>query len=229
MCGLSKSTVHRVLKLLERSQLVVEDTINRRYYLGPLVWQLTLNPITTHKRLIICARDEMKHLALVSGETVAMDIMCGIHYYSLHEIPSKHDLKVTQESKYTGPLSTIVYAGASVKVLLSLIDDERLNKILANINIPQETKFTVTDKALLMTQIKDIRKKGYAVSAGERIPGGICISAPIKNYMLPVTLVVVGPDSRMQPRLKLHTEMLTACAKRISENIAEVFGEMVRF
>jgi DNA-binding IclR family transcriptional regulator len=228
-CNLSKSTVHRVLKLLEQSQMVVEDTINRRYYLGPLVWQLTQNPITTHKRMIMCAADEMKHLSLVSGETVAMDVMSGINYYSLYEIPSRHDLKVAQGQKFTGPVSEVLYAGASAKVMLSLLNDERLNKILANIDIPQETEFTITDKALLMTQIKDIRKKGYAVSFGERILGGICISAPVKNYILPVALVVVGPDSRMQPKLKTHTDMLVNCAKRISENIADVFGETASY
>ena len=36
-CNLGKSTVHRVLKLLEESQFVVQDTTDRRYYLGPLV------------------------------------------------------------------------------------------------------------------------------------------------------------------------------------------------
>src|SRR4030042_5343266 len=54
-CDFSKSTVHRVLKLLEQTQLVVQDTINRRYYLGPLVRQLASNAIITPKRLIAYA------------------------------------------------------------------------------------------------------------------------------------------------------------------------------
>ena len=78
--GFSKSTVHRVLKLMEQSRLAVQDTINRRYYLGPLITTLASNAITTHKRLITCADAEMKRLAYLSEETVVMDIMMGLNY-----------------------------------------------------------------------------------------------------------------------------------------------------
>ena len=228
-CSLSKSTVHRVLKLLEQSNLVMEDNINRRYFLGPLIQQLTANLITTHQRLILGAIDDMKHLSNVSRETVAMDILVGIQYYSLHEIPSQHDLKVTQESKKIGPLYTGMYTGASVKALLSLLDDKRLGIFLDNINISPETERTVTDKVLLMKQIKEIRRDGYTITRGERIPGVICLSAPVKNYILPVSLVLVGPENRIQPRLKVYTGELKASAACISASIAGIFGETVNY
>jgi DNA-binding IclR family transcriptional regulator len=37
---LSKSTAHRLLKTLEISELVMQDPITRRYYLGPLILKL---------------------------------------------------------------------------------------------------------------------------------------------------------------------------------------------
>src|SRR4030042_634107 len=98
-CDFSKSTVHRVLKLLEQPQLVVQDTINRRYYLGPLITTLASNAITTHKRLITYAEFEMKRLSSITEETVTLDIMVGMQYLPLHEIPSPHNLRVPQESK----------------------------------------------------------------------------------------------------------------------------------
>ena len=77
-CDFSKSTVHRVLKRLEQSQLVVQDTINRRYYISLLISKLASNAITTHKRLVTYAEAEMQRLASISEETVALDIMSGI-------------------------------------------------------------------------------------------------------------------------------------------------------
>jgi IclR family acetate operon transcriptional repressor len=224
-CAFSKSTVHRVLKLLEQSHLAVQDTINRRYYLGPLITQLTSNPITTHKRLITYAIDEMKHLSSFSEETVALDIMIGIQYLPLHEIPSKHDLKVTQESKKIGPLYAGLYAGASVKVLLAQLDENKLKILMDNINIAPETDRTVTDKELLMAQLREIRHKGYAISHGERVPGTMCIAAPISNYILPVGLSIVGPESRLQPRMKEVIAEIKAGASRISSNMPVIFGE----
>src|SRR5512139_168468 len=59
-CKLAKSTVHRVLKLLEESHLVIEDPLDRYYFLGPLITTLTANPLRTHEFLIRCARPEME-------------------------------------------------------------------------------------------------------------------------------------------------------------------------
>ena len=218
-CNLGKSTVHRVLKLLGETQLVVQDSTNRRYYLGPLITQLASNPITTHEYLIMYANEEMKHLSHISEETVTLDIMIGIQHFSLYEIASKHDLKVTQESRMSGPLQ----AGASVKVMLSLLNDKQLKVALDSMNITRATERTVTNKELLMAQIKEIRQQGYAISYGERIPGALCISVPINNYVLPVALSVVGPESRLQLRATGVIEELKASSVRISNNIAGNF------
>jgi DNA-binding IclR family transcriptional regulator len=220
-CNLGKSTVHRVLKLLEQSRLVVQDVLNRRYYLGPLIMQLASNPLTTHEYLIMYAIQEMKNLARLSEETVALDIMAGIQYFSLYEVPSQFDLKVTQESRMSGNLQ----AGASVKALLSLYNDKQLKTALNSMDIVRTTEFTVTDKELLMAQIKEVRRQGYAMTFGERFAGGMCISTPIKNYCLPVALSVVGPESRL--RLK-EIEVIAetkASSARISANIARMFGK----
>jgi DNA-binding IclR family transcriptional regulator len=217
-CNLGKSTVHRVLKLLEQSRLVVQDTINRRYYLGPLLTRLTANPVTTHEYLIMYASDEMKHLARISEETVNIDIMIGIQAFSLYEIPSQHDLKVSQENRVPGPL----LAGASVKVLLSMLNDKQLKVAIDSLNLTPVTKRTITDKEILLEQIKDIRRLGYTVSHGEWLDGVVCFSAPVTNYTLPLSLNIVGPESRLQQREKDVIKELRASAARVSENIARV-------
>lgn len=218
-CNLGKSTVHRVLKLLEQSRLVVQDAMNRRYYLGSLITQLAANPITTHEYLIMCANEEMKHLSKMSEETVTLDIMIGVQHFSLYEIPSQHDLRVTQESSMSGPWQ----AGASVKVLLSLLNDKQLKTALDSLNITRATERTVTSQEQLTAQVKEIRQQGYAVSYGERVPGAMCVSVPIKNYSLPVALSVVGPESRLRPREKEVIAELKSSSARISGDIARIF------
>jgi IclR family KDG regulon transcriptional repressor len=218
-CNLGKSTVHRVLKLLEQSNLVVQDNVNRRYYLGPLIIQLASNPITSHEYLIMFANQEMKRLSQISEETVALDVMTGIQYFSLYEIPSQHDLRVTQESRITSNL----HAGASVKTLLSLYNDKQLKAALNGMNIARTTERTVTSKELLTAQIKETRRQGYAVSRGEKFIGGMCISVPIKNYSLPVALSVIGPESRLRLKEKVVIAELKASSARISGNIARIY------
>jgi DNA-binding IclR family transcriptional regulator len=224
-CHLSKSTTHRVLKLLEGSRLVVEDAINRRYYLGPLLKKLASDPTAVHERLIICAANEMRRLAGLTSETVALDVMIGIKYVSLYEIASRQDLKVSQEIKKTGPLYSTLYAGASVKVLLAQLDEDYLRVILDHIDIRQETDRTVTDKDLLKAQLDEVRRKGYAISYGERVPGTMCISVPVKDYLIPVVLSVVAPEIRLQPRAKEVLAEVKLSASRISAGLAAIFPE----
>jgi IclR family KDG regulon transcriptional repressor len=219
-CELGKSTVHRVLKLLKYSMLVVQDTVSRRYYLGPLVTRLASNPVTTHEYLVMCAIEEMKRLAQFSEETVAMDIMIGTHIFPLYEISSQHDLRVTQESRASGPVN----AGASGKTLLSLLNEKRLRNAIDNIEVATATDRTVTNPELLLAQVGEIKQQGFAVSYGERIDGAICISVPIKNYSLPVVLSVVGPESRLRPKTKETISHMVVSAKRISDGITSIFS-----
>jgi len=220
-CSLGKSTVHRVLKLLEQSQFVVQDGINRRYYLGPLVTRLTSNPVTNHEYLIMYANEEMKRLAKLSEETVTLDIMIGFQGFSLYEVPSQHDLKVSRENRVKGPLQ----AGASVNTLLSRLNAKQLKAAVDSMNITRITERTVTDKETLMMSIKEIKQQGYAVSRGEWLAGVICLSVPVSNYSVPVSLSVVGPEARLRQRENDVIKELKASAARISGNIKQIFEQ----
>ncbi len=220
-CNLGKSTVHRVLKLLEQSKFVVQDTINRRYYLGPLLTRLTSNPVTSHEYLIMYASEEMRRLSMVTEETVNLDIMIGTQAFSLHEVLSLHDLKVSQDNMMQGPL----VAGASLKALLSMLNDKQLEAALENINIEHPTERTVTDKAVLKTQIKEARKQGYALTHGEWITGVICISVPVFNYTLPLSLSVVGPETRLRQHEKDVIDEITKSSSRISDSIKHFYDK----
>ncbi len=215
-CGFSKSTVHRVLKTLETYGLVVQDPGNRRYYLGPLVQQLNADPAAPHRKLVNDAREDMQALARLTEETVALDVLTGLRYVPLFEIPSRHDLKVTMASKKIGPEFSDLYAGATVKVLLSLLPDAELGFVLDNITLAPETTSTVVDRNVLRAQLDEVRHAGVCVTRGERIPGTVCIAAPVRHYFLPAVLSVVGPESRVFPRLQANVGHLKKYAAKLS-------------
>ncbi len=220
-CGYSASTVHRLLQTLKKLNWAVQDKNNHNYYLGPLVNRLSSNQIAAHRFLIMQALREMIGLSQTTEETINLAVMVQLHYIILHEIASKHDLRIIEESKRLGPL----YVGATAKVLLSQLSDEELKTTLKHIRFDQVTERTITDKELLMTQLKECRERGYCVTYGERIPGAVCISAPIKNYIYPASLSIVGPENRLGPRVSEVVEKLKDSVKRISGDIAESFKE----
>ncbi len=221
-CGYAKSTVHRVLKILGNAQIVTEDPTESLYYLGPLIAKISINPPVVHEFLVRCAAQEMKNLSLFFKETVTLDVMLGIQTISLYEIPSLQDIRVVDNvTKKIG----LLYVGASAKVLLSQLSDERLGIALKYLKLTKITDNTVTDKRLLISQILAIRKQGYCLTNGEIIPGGICISAPVHNYSAPVCISIIGPEYRLKNEQDDIIKKLIISSKIISRNILKIFDK----
>jgi IclR family KDG regulon transcriptional repressor len=215
-CSLSKSTVHRLLRALSESELVMQDPISHKYFLGDLIIKLISTPLTTQEYLTSCARHEMNRLAESTGETVSLGIKMGLKNINIHVINSKNDLKVDGANLRIRP----VYEGIDGLVLLSQLDDHQIANILNNINRePRIKKETIKPEALI-SKIQQIRQQGYAYSNSELSLGVTCISAPVKNYSLPAVLNLVGPEFRMKPRMADFTRELLKSTTHISDNLS---------
>lgn len=217
-CQLSRSTVHRLLKALQETNFVSQDPVTHQYYLGHLFSRLSSNLQVTHERLIRYAIDYMKYLSDVSEETITLGVQVGFQHVRLHEIQSKHALKVTSEDKWMEPL----FAGASAKVLLSQFKDEELQAIMKVVKFEQFTNKTIVEKKIFITQINQVRQDGYAVSHGEVFDSASSISAPIINYIYPAVLSIVGPQYRLEKRVSALVKELKESVARISNNLLVV-------
>ncbi len=219
-CAVSKATVHRILKSLETAKLAISDPIHHRYYLGTLIHQIISNPSATNEFLISCAAAEMEHLFEVSKETVTLDVLIGYQHLLLHEIQSEHLLKVTEGGPGSKPFLSL---GATPKVLLSQLNDQELQTVIAGIRDRSLIDISQTDQELLVAESRRIRQEGYAVTYGERIAGIIGISAPVKNYIVPVALGILGPDSRLVLNVPNLINEIKICAARISDKLNSTF------
>jgi IclR family transcriptional regulator, KDG regulon repressor len=217
-CKLSKSTVHRLLKALGESNLIVQDPVSREYYLGQLITRLISRPQITHEYLIACSNKEMNRLSDITKETICLGILQGLKYTGIREIPSKHQLRVVEaEPNLFSPL----YAGAGGKTLLSLLSDKELKITLKNIHLEPITEYTNTDIRILMEQVNLIRQQRYCLTTDEIVMGAMCLAAPIRNYVLPASISIIGPTERLKPKINNFLELLLSGADRISSQLAE--------
>jgi DNA-binding IclR family transcriptional regulator len=215
-CKYSTSTVHRLLSVMKNLNWVIQDGINHKYYLGPVIHQLISNQSGAHRYLLIHALQEMGRLSNFSEETINLSILVQLRSVLLHAIPSKQELIITEMDSGYGMLFAV---GATARVLLSQLEEEEISEVVGKVDLPKLTGKSITDRNLLMAQLKDIKAKGYGVSYGERIVGAMCISAAIKNYSQPAALSILGPESRLKPRMEEIKEELMASASRISKSI----------
>ena len=213
--NLSKSTTHRLLKTLEVTGLAVQDPLRRRYCLGPRILQLASNPIIAHQNLIICAIEEMERLRDLTGETVGLQIPNGKTRIILEEILSSQQIKFFGGKGYSG----CIYTGAAGKILLSQFEVNELKRLLANIELLPVGPNTITNEKALLEEINTIRMQGFATSLSENTPGGAAIAVPVKNYVCPVALGLIGPESRfLEIRMSFLPQMLKG-AKNISAKL----------
>jgi len=215
--NVSLSTVHRLLNTLKELGWVKQDPVTHHYYLGPLVNEIASNSLASYQMLIVYSQNQMVKLSEFTGETINLSILLKLHYVLLHHIPSNHDLRATEGSRGYGLPTT----GASGKVLISQLDDEVIRQSLQSVNAQAELNSPVLDEKLFMSQINAIRQTGYGISYGELVHGITCISAPVKNYICPVALSIIGPDSRMTPRLNAYLEKLIAAGNAISDRLID--------
>lgn len=214
----NKSTVHRLLKSLEMSGLVMQDPISRRYHLGSLILNLASRPIIAHQNLIVCASEEMKYLRELTSETVVLHIRIGLERICLEELQSLENIKYTAGKGFVAP----IYVGSAGKVLLSEVGDNELELLLENIHFISVGPKTITGKNFLLKEVKKVKKQGYATSFGERVAGSASISVPIKNYICPVALSVLGPDNRFSLDVMMEAlKDIKNSADRISRKLIE--------
>jgi IclR family KDG regulon transcriptional repressor len=220
-CQLSKSTVSRLLKTLSQSNFIVQDPLNRRYYLGRLMAQFSSNPYVIHKYLVVSSIKEMLRLREISRETVILSILIGIQYMNLHQINSEHELRITADGKMQGPM----LLGATTKVLFSQVNNEELELALKYFEIDRQEGSSKIDKEVFIEQLIQIKQQGYAITYGEKIPGVMGIAAPVRNYICPAALSILGPENRLRPKMDLLIEELKASASQVSDFIAGIPSE----
>ncbi|UCE35438.1 MAG: IclR family transcriptional regulator [Deltaproteobacteria bacterium] len=215
---LSKGTIHGILETLKSTGFAGQDPVTRHYCLGPLFHELTSNPFVAHKGLVQCSIGEMERLRDLSGETVALQIPNGSQRIILEEVLSSQPIRFTGGKGLSAPIHT----GAG-KILLSELEGKDLEFFLKNIDLVPVTSNTITDKEVLLRELDNIRKQGYATSFGERLPGSACIAVPVKDYYSPLTLSIIGPESRFLPEkmFSILDEMKQSAAN-ISNRIKEI-------
>ena len=215
LIGLSKSTTHRFLKSLVSSGLAYQNPINRQYYLGPLFLKLSSNPFVSHQMLILSSMDELRKLRDSTDETSMITIPNGDQRLVLKEVSSKQKIALSLGDGNGAP----IYVGSAGRTILAQYTDEELKKILGIIRVAPAGLSPIKDENLLRREIHAIRKKGFGTSLGENHPDAVGISVPVKGYIFPVSLCVMGLERRFEPTSIL--DELKESAIRISENLLQ--------
>lgn len=216
--GLTKTQVYRLLRTLERHDLVVQEPGERRYRLGPGV--LALGEAARERiSLVRAARPAMDRLAAATGESVHLVERHDLTAVVVDVRESAQPIRLTARVGGRYPL----HAGACPQAILAFLPDEDRERVLARLaHLPRYTPRTVLDPDELRRVLAGIRDRGYAVSDEDVDPGARAVGAPIFGP----SGVPVGAISVAGPSFRLPDDLIERYGALVKEAAAEVTARL---
>lgn len=220
--GIPKSTVHNLLRTLERLDFLRQDPTDRRYRLGPRVFELGL-VYSSKNSLESVAYPHMRNLAGETQETVKLGVLSYTDVLIVAAIESPFQLHTRGDEGVRAPL----HSTSLGKAILSTFQDEAVSRLAKERGLPPSTPNTITEFDQLLVELAEIRKRGHALDLEENEVGVVCAAAPIagSGYSPAAALSVSAPASRMD---RTQLEACAGLVARTSKLIAASLGEIVR-
>jgi IclR family KDG regulon transcriptional repressor len=171
--GIAKSTVGRLVQILEDVNLIQQNAATRKYHLS--LNTLEIGAIAYHKmevsqvappflrKLLEAVRSEIQLLVYDQGS-----IVCLI------KLPEDRDTRILTSMGMRVPC----YCTAAGKVLLAFQPDGEISRVLQD-ELKRFTKNTITSPEAMRSEIIKIRDQGYAISDEEYREGLYAVSVPI--------------------------------------------------
>lgn len=175
---LNKSTVHRILNSLIYMGYVKQEAATARYSLTFKIWDLA-NQLLNKMDIVDLARPYLKKLVSLTGETVHLIQVDGIHAVYIDKIESEsNSVRLVSRIGKSIPL----YCSGVGKAILADLPDQKIQEIWEKSTILSLTEHTITDFNAFMKKIHWVRSSGYAIDDEENELGVRCIAASLPDY-----------------------------------------------
>ncbi|HEX6447404.1 MAG TPA: IclR family transcriptional regulator [Streptosporangiales bacterium] len=191
--GLPKSTVQRLLKDLVETDMATQDSVTRRYRLGPRTLALGM----AYQRRLDVRTVALPHLTRLRdayGETAGVSVAIGDELMHLDQVESTSTLRATFEVGRPLPL----WSGAPSRVLMADMPDEEVRRIVSDRDHADVRPVNPPSPEELLEAVRETRRTGHAVAFEETIPGVNTLSVPVRGHAgrVAATFSLTGPSSR---------------------------------
>ncbi|WP_144926350.1 IclR family transcriptional regulator [Halorubrum salsamenti] len=210
-----KSTAHIHLQTLRNLGYVVKE--GEKYQLG--LRFLELGGEVRHNRSIFqVARSEVDDLAGSTGEVGTI----GYEENGQRVLVYRTEpFEGVSDNAPTGEFTEMHWTAVG-KALLSQRTDDEVRDIIERFGLPRATENTITDVDELLTEVDEIRSRGYSVEDEERVKGVKSIAVPISddaNRAGNSAISITGPKHRFDEE-RIESELLPAL--RNAANVIEL-------
>jgi DNA-binding IclR family transcriptional regulator len=197
--GLSKGTVHGLLRTLQQEGFIEQDTETGKYQLGAAL---------LHMGSSYLDGNELRTRALNWSDSLATRTGEAVRIGTLHEgqVLVVHHVFRPDDSLQTLDVGALLPAHATALGKVLLADHPYLARELGKGGLEAYTEATITDPERLERELARVRGQGWAADIGELQPGQVSYAAPINDRrgLTVGAMGIFGPPERLlaarQPR-----------------------------
>jgi len=214
--SLHKSTLHRLLTVLDQHRLIRRNAETGRYTLGLRLFEFgtrAVRGLQLHDQ----AQPHLDQLARETGETAHICVFDNVEMVSVAYAEGHRSLRMPA----TVGRRTPAYCSAVGKAVLAYLPGAALDEVLAR-PLRAWTEKTLVTREALLADLRQVRIRGYAVDNEEIEKGLRCIGGPVWNYSGEVVaaLSVAGPAFRItRTRVPAMARAVMATAHRLSAEL----------
>ena len=215
-----KSTVLNLIRTMENAGYLMRIS-GQNYQLGYKALELGYT-MRENLPIVQFAIPLMEKLQIQTGETIYLTSHIGGRVLYLEGLYPA--IRMGRHYSTTGKTLPMHCTGCG-KAMLAFLPQEEILHIMDSLPLYRYTANTITDADELLRELEKIRKRGYAIDAGEETHGVKCVGVPICD----TDGYPVGALSISGTTMSMRDELLDDYAKLLSHSCQSFAGKAAMF
>lgn len=215
--NLNKSTVHSLLKTLQKHGYIQQDSENGKYKLGLKLFERGNLAIENLDIRAVCKK-YLLDISKQTGHTLHLVIMDGMDAVYIDKIEGTSANVIYSRVGRRAP----IHSTGAGKALAAFKAKEEMDRFFEGYHFEKRTPQTITDKQEMFEELNRIREQGFSYDKEENELGISCIAVPIRNHTGHV--FAAFSISMPTPKLENETEQILPMMLEAGENISKELG-----
>lgn len=174
--GLEIPTAHRILKALVAENLIKQNLTNRRYFLGPLMFEAGLAATHEFSLRDLC-QESLQRIADKTGDTVFLNVRRDYEAVCIERKDGAYPIKVF--SLNVGDRRPLGVGAGGMAILSNLREGEIFS--ISNHIAALLPRYGKLNEKLLLSLVKRSQERGYVLHKVSGLGGGKAVGYPIRN------------------------------------------------
>ncbi len=212
--GLHNSTTFHLAKTLVTLGYMRQERDSKRYRVGRPLFALAASALDEIE-MVNLATPILEDLSRETGESGHFAVRMGDSVVVIARTSGSGAFQLTDRVGVVRP----AHCTALGKIILASLRPDQLKRFLERVDLKPSTGKSITEPAVLLREITEIRRSAIAIDDGEYNAEVRCIAVPVYNFTGDVigALGISGPIWRMSDQvLKSRAKLVQTAAARLS-------------